>query len=208
MSEFAGELVGLIQNLAKDAGETTESAADEISPQWSQVQELGLVGIGIPEDLGGSGGELGDLVVVVRELAAHAIRTPIVGPLSRRSPPVCRSRGPSVRWWSIARWPRRGPSRPTCTGCRSRPTPASLSSSVTWAWQSCRSRPRGRRRTRHRYRRRPGRERAPPARRRSPGAPGLRTRGCGRPSGAATFGSSARKRFARIRVDTPVRPGA
>ncbi|BBX00068.1 hypothetical protein BST36_23450 [Mycolicibacterium moriokaense] len=78
MSEFAGELVGLIQNLAKDAGETTESAADEISPQWSQVQELGLVGIGIPEDLGGSGGELGDLVVVVRELAAHAIRTPIV----------------------------------------------------------------------------------------------------------------------------------
>lgn len=78
MSEFADELVRLVHDLAKDAGSAQETLSGEISPQWPQVQELGLSWIGIPEDLGGSGGELGDLVVVVRELARNAITTPIV----------------------------------------------------------------------------------------------------------------------------------
>jgi acyl-CoA dehydrogenase len=61
MSEFARELTDLIRNLAADAGDT--------GSVWGQVCELGLAGIGMPEDNGGSGGSLADLVGVVRELA-------------------------------------------------------------------------------------------------------------------------------------------
>ncbi len=70
MSEFGRELTDLITNLAADAGDT-ESA-------WGPVCELGLAGIGMPEDKGGSGGSLADLVVVVRELARVGLNTPIV----------------------------------------------------------------------------------------------------------------------------------
>jgi acyl-CoA dehydrogenase len=70
MSEFARELTDLIRNLAADAGDT--------GSVWGQVCELGLAGIGMPEDNGGSGGSLADLVVVVRELARAGLSTPIV----------------------------------------------------------------------------------------------------------------------------------
>jgi acyl-CoA dehydrogenase len=70
MSEFARELADLIRNLAADAGDT--------GSVWGQVCELGLAGIGMPEDKGGSGGSLADLVVVVRELARAGLSTPIV----------------------------------------------------------------------------------------------------------------------------------
>ena len=70
MSEFARELTDLISNLAADARDT-----DSV---WGQVCELGLAGIGMPEDKGGSGGSLADLVVVVRELARAGLNTPIV----------------------------------------------------------------------------------------------------------------------------------
>lgn len=70
MSEFARELADLIRNVAADAGDT--------GSVWGQVCELGLAGIGMPEDKGGSGGSLADLVVVVRELARAGLSTPIV----------------------------------------------------------------------------------------------------------------------------------
>lgn len=70
MSEFARELTDLIRNLAADAGDA--------GSVWGQVCELGLAGIGMPEDKGGSGGSLADLVVVVRELARAGLSTPIV----------------------------------------------------------------------------------------------------------------------------------
>jgi acyl-CoA dehydrogenase len=70
MSEFARELTDLIRNLAADAGDT--------GSVWGQVCELGLAGIGMPEDKGGSGGSLADLVVVVRQLARAGLSTPIV----------------------------------------------------------------------------------------------------------------------------------
>jgi acyl-CoA dehydrogenase len=70
MSEFARELTDLIRNLAADANDT--------GSVWVQVCELGLAGIGMPEDKGGSGGSLADLVVVVRELARAGLSTPIV----------------------------------------------------------------------------------------------------------------------------------
>ena len=70
MSEFARELTDLIRNLAADAG--------DMGSVWGQVCELGLAGIGMPEDNGGSGGSVADLVVVVRELARAGLSTPIV----------------------------------------------------------------------------------------------------------------------------------
>jgi acyl-CoA dehydrogenase len=75
MSEFADELTELIANLVKDVDDPPDG---QLPGQWRQIQELGLVGIGIDEESGGSGGELDDLVVVIRELARAGVGTPIV----------------------------------------------------------------------------------------------------------------------------------
>lgn len=75
MSEFGRELTDLVQDLAKDAAPPVDGT---LSAVWPQVIELGLVGIGIAEDHGGSGGSLGDLLVVIRELARAGLTTPIV----------------------------------------------------------------------------------------------------------------------------------
>ena len=44
---------------------------------WSALAESGLTGVGLPEDAGGSGGELADAVAIVRTLAAGAAAVPI-----------------------------------------------------------------------------------------------------------------------------------
>lgn len=75
MSEFAGEIAGLARSLAADA---VAPADGQVSDLWPQIQELGLIGIGIAEQDGGSGGELADLVVAIRELARAGIDTPLV----------------------------------------------------------------------------------------------------------------------------------
>lgn len=75
MSEFADELTDLVRDLAKGAGPVSDGQLSEL---WPKVQELGLAGIGIAEEAGGSGGELTDLLVVIRELARAGIDTPIV----------------------------------------------------------------------------------------------------------------------------------
>jgi acyl-CoA dehydrogenase len=75
MSEFADELTDLVHDLAKDAAPAVDG---QLSDVWPKVQELGLAGIGIAEKAGGSGGELSDLLVVIRELARVGIDTPIV----------------------------------------------------------------------------------------------------------------------------------
>lgn len=68
MSEFATELTALIRSLA----------GSQRADRWLELQELGLVGVGTSEDSGGSGGSLGDLVVVIKELARAGIASPIV----------------------------------------------------------------------------------------------------------------------------------
>lgn len=75
MSEFARELTELIENLTKGVDDARDG---QLSEHWSQVSELGLAAIGIAEEASGSGGELNDLVVVIRELARVGIGTPIV----------------------------------------------------------------------------------------------------------------------------------
>ena len=39
---------------------------------WAALAEAGLTGVGLPEEAGGSGGELADAVAIVRTLAAGA----------------------------------------------------------------------------------------------------------------------------------------
>jgi acyl-CoA dehydrogenase len=44
---------------------------------WGALAEAGLTGVGLPEEAGGSGGELGDAVAIVRTLAAGAAAVPV-----------------------------------------------------------------------------------------------------------------------------------
>jgi acyl-CoA dehydrogenase len=68
MSEREGEL----RQLAVALAALDPSAIEE------QIVELGLVGIGVPEADGGSGGSLSDLLVIVEEFAARAISSSLI----------------------------------------------------------------------------------------------------------------------------------
>lgn len=74
MSEFARELTDLIRDMAEDA----DAAEGTVTQRWEQLQELDLAGIAIAESVGGSGGNLADLILVIRELARAGLTTPIV----------------------------------------------------------------------------------------------------------------------------------
>jgi acyl-CoA dehydrogenase len=47
------------------------------APLWGALAEAGLTGVGLPEEAGGSGGELADAVAIVRTLAAGAAAVPV-----------------------------------------------------------------------------------------------------------------------------------
>ena len=68
MNEREGEL----RELAVALAPLDPSAIEE------QIVELGLVGIGVPEADGGSGGSLSDLLVIVEEFAAQAISSSLI----------------------------------------------------------------------------------------------------------------------------------
>jgi len=55
---------------------------------WSALAEAGLTGVGLPEEAGGSGGELGDAVAIVRTLAAGAGAVPVAEQLLVAGPAV------------------------------------------------------------------------------------------------------------------------
>src|SRR5215217_9156283 len=44
---------------------------------WGALADAGLTGVGLPEEAGGSGGELADAVAIVRTLAAGAGAVPV-----------------------------------------------------------------------------------------------------------------------------------
>jgi acyl-CoA dehydrogenase len=76
MSELATELRTLIDDVI--AEQPDAAANDDALGLWSRLRDLGLPRVGIPEDRGGSGGTLGDLLVVIEALAAHGAGVPIV----------------------------------------------------------------------------------------------------------------------------------
>jgi acyl-CoA dehydrogenase len=55
----------------------TLSELDE-DQRWFQIVELGLVGVGVDEEAGGSGGTFADLLLIVEEFAAKGVSTPIL----------------------------------------------------------------------------------------------------------------------------------
>jgi acyl-CoA dehydrogenase len=55
---------------------------------WSALAEAGLTGVGLPEEIGGSGGELTDAVAIVRTLAAGAAAVPVAEQLLVAGPAV------------------------------------------------------------------------------------------------------------------------
>jgi len=55
---------------------------------WTALAEAGLTGVGLPEELGGSGGELADAVAIVRTLAAGAGAVPVAEQLLVAGPAV------------------------------------------------------------------------------------------------------------------------
>src|SRR4051794_41936294 len=54
---------------------------------WTALAEAGLTGVGLPEEAGGSGGELADAVAVVATLAAGGAAGPGGGQAPGRRPP-------------------------------------------------------------------------------------------------------------------------
>jgi acyl-CoA dehydrogenase len=55
---------------------------------WTALAEAGLTGVGLPEELGGSGGELADAVAIVRTLASGAGAVPVAEQLLVAGPAV------------------------------------------------------------------------------------------------------------------------
>ncbi|MFG2961000.1 acyl-CoA dehydrogenase family protein [Streptomyces sp. NPDC048291] len=76
MSEYAAELRELAASvLPEDGGTPTVGRAREV---LAGVRELGLPRIGVPEERGGSGGTLDDLLVAVEALAARGAGVPLI----------------------------------------------------------------------------------------------------------------------------------
>ncbi|MGQ0624623.1 MAG: acyl-CoA dehydrogenase family protein [Sporichthyaceae bacterium] len=68
----SAQVANLVADLRKDR------AIGEADPGlWDTVRALGLPGIGVAEDRGGSGGTMADLATVVLEFAARGVRLPI-----------------------------------------------------------------------------------------------------------------------------------
>src|SRR3954452_21510274 len=55
---------------------------------WKDLSEAGLTGVGLPEEAGGSGGELADAVAIVATLAQGAAAVPVAEQLLVAGPAV------------------------------------------------------------------------------------------------------------------------
>lgn len=75
MSEETAALRELVTDLAENY---VAPAAGELPEAWANVVELGLHGIGVAEEAGGSGGTLTHLTVIVDALGEAAIGLPII----------------------------------------------------------------------------------------------------------------------------------
>ena len=73
------------QDLVVETVRDILSGTDEAG-LWTALAEAGLTGVGLPEEAGGSGGELADAVAVVRTLAAGAAAVPVAEQLLVAAP--------------------------------------------------------------------------------------------------------------------------
>lgn len=75
MSGHEDSMGAEVQSLVADL--TRDLAIGEIDGLWPTVLDLGLSGIGVPEEAGGSGGSLADLATAVTEFAARGAHFPL-----------------------------------------------------------------------------------------------------------------------------------
>jgi alkylation response protein AidB-like acyl-CoA dehydrogenase len=68
-------LAGAVDDVLGSAG---EDAGRDLPPVWDTVLEAGWPFVGVPEELGGSGGTAGDLVTIIARAARHPVRIPLV----------------------------------------------------------------------------------------------------------------------------------
>lgn len=73
MSEDA-LLTGAVDDVLGSAG---EDAGRDLPPVWDTVLEAGWPFVGVPEERGGSGGTVADLVTIVSRAARHPVRIPL-----------------------------------------------------------------------------------------------------------------------------------
>src|SRR6478735_10180030 len=77
LAETARELLASRQALAAARG-LLESKTEELPPFWAELAEIGWLGLHIPEQYGGSGFGMEELVVVVEELGRVMAPGPFV----------------------------------------------------------------------------------------------------------------------------------
>lgn len=66
----------LFDGSAANVGEAAEDGAGIPAALWAQAEELGLTRVGLPEEAGGSGGSLHEIVAVLASAARHAVPLP------------------------------------------------------------------------------------------------------------------------------------
>jgi acyl-CoA dehydrogenase len=69
------DLVALVADITSSLSDDQKGMRP--TPLWDTLAELGLTTITVPEQRGGAGGDLDDLLTVVRALASHGIDTPL-----------------------------------------------------------------------------------------------------------------------------------
>lgn len=68
-------LVKETKNLARETEETEEGYSLEI---WQKMAELGWMGVGFPEEYGGSGGDFVDLIIILEEMGKMLLPGPYI----------------------------------------------------------------------------------------------------------------------------------
>jgi alkylation response protein AidB-like acyl-CoA dehydrogenase len=81
---FTGEQQLLADTMETMARRMAPATTHEIDPRacreaWRQLTDAGLVGIHLPEALGGGGGSTVELLIVVEQLARHLVAVPFLG---------------------------------------------------------------------------------------------------------------------------------
>ena len=75
----------------RDLADAVSAVLSKNPDDWATLEELGFTRLGLPEELGGSGGDLTDAAVVVAEAARHASSLPLVEALFLLNPLLART---------------------------------------------------------------------------------------------------------------------
>ena len=75
MDETSAAVDSLIADLSSESPETSSG---ELPVLWSSFEQLGLTGVGLAEEAGGSGGDLADLVDLATSIGRHVASSPLI----------------------------------------------------------------------------------------------------------------------------------